>query len=122
LFAGGGYLPLASAGPKQNHLVAYARVNTGGADAPDTAAIVIAPRLTARLPTRPTAAPIGDTIWSDTVIRLPESLQSRSWVCALTRETFPATPDCFLRVSQTLATFPGALLISHQPAAAARQD
>jgi (1->4)-alpha-D-glucan 1-alpha-D-glucosylmutase len=112
LFAAGQYLPLASDGPASDHVVAFARVPSADNDLGNQAAIVIVPRLTATLMSAAATAPIGDAVWSDTVIHLPEKLQDRSWTSLLTRERLPANTDRSLAVARALGSFPVALLVS----------
>ena len=66
--AGSIFLWLPKARAKQ-HLIAFARLGQISAEceAPDVAAVVIVPRLTTSLTTRPAAAPVGEAVWSDTL-------------------------------------------------------
>jgi (1->4)-alpha-D-glucan 1-alpha-D-glucosylmutase len=113
LFAAGQYFPLVAEGPARDRLVAFARLPLPDSDASQEAAIVLVPRLTATLVSA-AAAPVGEELWSDTVIHLPERLESRSWTCAITREHLPLTSGRSLAVGQVLRSFPVALLVSAQ--------
>jgi len=119
VFAAGQYLPLAVDGPAREHVVAFARAahphrepaENGGLA--EQAAIVVVPRLTARLSSAPFVAPIGDAVWADTVLQLPEPLQNRDWTCVLTRESVSATGGKSFALAQVLRLFPAALLVNH---------
>jgi len=74
LFANGKYVPLKSSGAKAEHLFAFAR-NAG-----DQWAIVVVPRLIAKLTPEPTSLPVAE-VWGDTPIHLdgvPVGLQWRN--------------------------------------------
>jgi len=111
LFVAGQYHPLATDGPAGDRLLAFARVPPSDDGPEDEAAIVVVPRLTATLVSA-IEAPVGEAIWSDTVIHLPERLQNRSWTCALTREHLPTTSGRSLAAARVLRSFPVALLVS----------
>lgn len=118
LFAAGRYIPLESSGPAQDHIWAFARViDASSGTSPSSgsgveAAIVVVPRLTATLATSPTVAPIGESVWSDTELQLPEQLQNLRWTCVMTREHPVSAAHRSLAVGQTLRSFPVALLSS----------
>ena len=121
LFGTGGYLPLAVNGPAKRHIVAFARAadkclkpftSPARTDEPDDCAIVAVPRLTTDLVGESAAAPIGEAVWSDTVIRLPEPWRDREFTCMLTREKIHPTSDGSLLARQVFRSFPAALLIS----------
>lgn len=120
VFAEGRYLPLATDGPAREQVLAFARIAAPRQRASQTdepagpAAIVVVPRLTARLASAPAAAPLGAAVWSDTVIDLPPPLQGRDWTCVLTREAVPAGDARSLAVAQVLRWFPAALLVSER--------
>jgi (1->4)-alpha-D-glucan 1-alpha-D-glucosylmutase len=65
LFRDGSYTPLRTTGEYANHLVAFARKHE------DSLAIVIVPRLSARLLGEREGLPLGADVWSDTAIELP---------------------------------------------------
>ncbi len=122
LFTSGQYLALAADGPAKDHIVAFARLTNppsgstaeapGGS--PATAAIVVAPRQTVSLISEPTTPPIGEVAWSETVLRLPNTLADAAWTCAITRQSLRPQGDGSLAVSEILQWFPGALLISER--------
>jgi (1->4)-alpha-D-glucan 1-alpha-D-glucosylmutase len=72
LFTRGDYVPLEASGPKANHVFAFARVHG------NLAAIIIVPRLLATL-IQGNDLPLGNSVWSDTEIPLPEPLAGRSF-------------------------------------------
>jgi (1->4)-alpha-D-glucan 1-alpha-D-glucosylmutase len=72
LFRDGDYFPLRATGKYAAHVVAYAR-RLG-----DQFAIVIVPRLSARLLATRDAFPIGAELWADTRIELPRQLRTSS--------------------------------------------
>lgn len=123
LFTTGRYLPLDVGGTAADHVFAYARVDgplisrTEQTDddrdrsSTDVAAIVVVPRLTTGLLPEPAAAPVGEAVWSDTVIPLPEQLKHRQWTSVLTGERVDSTADGELQVASVLQSFPVELLI-----------
>jgi (1->4)-alpha-D-glucan 1-alpha-D-glucosylmutase len=66
LFRDGEYVPLRSAGEYAKHVVAFARTHTSGE------AIVVTPRLCAKLSKGEPPLPSGTGLWKDTRIHLPE--------------------------------------------------
>lgn len=123
LFAGGQYLRLTAEGAAKDHLLAFARIGSvhdvsstasslSNGDRLEHAAIVVVPRLTTKLVSNAAPAPLGAAAWSDTVIHLPDQLRTRKWTCAMTREPLRSSADGKLSVSDALASFPVALLLS----------
>jgi (1->4)-alpha-D-glucan 1-alpha-D-glucosylmutase len=104
LFAEGAYVPLAAAGPRSEHVVAFARA-LGKARV-----IAAAPRLVARL--QPSDPPVGAP-WAATWLELPETLGAVAYRNLLTGETLavgaregrPGLP-----MEAVFALFPVALL------------
>ncbi|HEV8441044.1 MAG TPA: malto-oligosyltrehalose synthase [Methylomirabilota bacterium] len=68
LFAAGGYQPLAATGEQAEHVIAFARVESGGG------VVVAVPRLPARLTAFSGRLPLGDETWRDTWLALDASL------------------------------------------------
>ena len=68
LFAEGAYVPLATGGAQAAHLFGFAR--TRG----EAAALVVVPRLTARLTDDGARLPVGRDVWKDAWLELPASL------------------------------------------------
>lgn len=114
LFATGQYLPLLIEGSAKQHVVAYARLGMASADhgSSDEAALIIAPRLTTSLTGDFTKPPIGEAVWADTMILLPESLRHRQWESTLTGETIAPRAEDRLHLAQVNQSFPVSLLIS----------
>jgi (1->4)-alpha-D-glucan 1-alpha-D-glucosylmutase len=107
LFADGEYLPADVAGVRAGHLCAYAR-RLGS-----EAILVLVPRLYARLLGEREQLPLGERVWGDTAIELPESLPGGRWRNVLDGVVIDAPPGArgrLLPVSQALANFPVALL------------
>jgi (1->4)-alpha-D-glucan 1-alpha-D-glucosylmutase len=107
LFASGEYLPANVAGVRAGHLCAYAR--RLGADA----IVVLIPRLYARLMGERGDLPLGERVWGDTAIELPEGLAGERWRNVFDGVVIAAQSGArghFLPVSQALANFPVALL------------
>jgi (1->4)-alpha-D-glucan 1-alpha-D-glucosylmutase len=124
LFACGKYLPLQASGPAEDLLFAFARIGDSideptGESVTDVrslnaqSAIVVVPRLTLGANPAPSAAPIGEEVWSSTTICLPDELRNREWTCAITRERVHADSDGSLAVSEVLRSFPAALLVTN---------
>jgi (1->4)-alpha-D-glucan 1-alpha-D-glucosylmutase len=105
LFQGGLYVPLSAKGPKAEHVCAFARRSERHA------AIVIVPRLCARL-SPDGAPPLGRTIWDETWLELPADLAGMRFVNVCTGE-LGLLHEREGRVNLTLATalenFPVAL-------------
>jgi (1->4)-alpha-D-glucan 1-alpha-D-glucosylmutase len=101
LFGRGEYLPLAVSGRRRANVFAFARRLAG------RAAVVIVPRLAARL-TAGGGWPVGD-VWADTAVELPETA---AWREALT--AVPVAGDGQVLVKDALRAFPGALLLGEQ--------
>jgi len=103
LFQEGEYLPLAVAGTKANHIVAFARKSGG------TALLVIAPRLVAGLLNNTDLPPIGPRIWEDTRVVLPAGDCRTKYRNILTGRVLDSTAE--ISVSEALAEFPAALCL-----------
>jgi (1->4)-alpha-D-glucan 1-alpha-D-glucosylmutase len=101
LFARGGYLPTTAAGARAEHVFAFARHRDRAA------ALVVVPRLTARLATG--KMPLGRGVWGDTALELPGEFRSGTWENTLTGETTDAGRP--VAVGDVLGTFPVALLV-----------
>ncbi|HEX2172565.1 MAG TPA: malto-oligosyltrehalose synthase [Dehalococcoidia bacterium] len=107
LFATGDYRPLDTGGSRAAHLFAFAR--TRGQEA----AITVAPRLVVGLARGREVPPIGEEVWQDTWIALPENVTERGLRNVLTGEAVDSTwHDGFTVVpaAAALAHFPVALL------------
>ena len=73
LFKSGDYLPAQITGSQASHLCAYARRHAG------EAALVIVPRLYARLLGEREELPLGEGVWTDTAVELPRRLAGATW-------------------------------------------
>ena len=106
LFRDGTYVPLSTAGPKADHVCAYAR--TRGEDC----AIVIVPRLACTLLGGESRLPLGVDVWKDTSVDI-SALPQRTLRDALTgkRVDAIAVQNGALRVAATLNVLPLALLV-----------
>lgn len=106
LFDHGEYVPLQVDGSRARHVIAFAR------QTPEDSAVVIVPRLTAEL-VRPagrigTALPVGDEVWGDTRVRLPDGAPGE-WRNQLTNQVAKSEGQ-WLRLRNVLSEFPLALL------------
>jgi (1->4)-alpha-D-glucan 1-alpha-D-glucosylmutase len=109
VFAHGEYLPLETAGPLRDHVCAFARL------AGDGAALVVVPRLVARLTGGAERPPLGPEVWGETRLLLPPRLAGRRYRNVFTAEVLAPSsqegiPDPHL--GTVLARFPVALLWS----------
>lgn len=112
LFADGDYLPLATQGTKATHLCAFARRAASSTSEP-TVAVVVAPRLIARLtPLEPgppsPPPPLGPAVWEDTQL-LTGDIGPVPLTDVFTGRAFSPHDDR-LPAADVLADFPLALL------------
>ncbi|NIS72202.1 MAG: malto-oligosyltrehalose synthase [Proteobacteria bacterium] len=104
VFQKGTYIPLEVAGEFSDHIVAFAR------EYEKNWAVTIAPRhLTGLI--HEGENPLGDKIWADTCIPLPESAP-HGWKNVITDQTIDA--DDKLAIGDVLKRFPVALLMSQE--------
>jgi (1->4)-alpha-D-glucan 1-alpha-D-glucosylmutase len=109
LFSAGDYLPTQVIGAKRAHVFAFARCR--GTDA----AIVVTPRLLARLLPEEQDLPLGEVAWQDTRVLLEGVEPHQDW-----RNLFTGEPVTFtvqeggpsLAVAEVLRHFPVALLVA----------
>lgn len=107
LFLEGSYVPLEAAGGKQQHVCAFLR------QLGDEAVIVVAPRLVLQLCDGIEQQPLGDKVWGDTRIVLPEEQRGWSYRHLLTGDTLTAIVQegkVGLPLAGVLGHFPVALL------------
>lgn len=102
LFQYGSYIPLDVVGEHQERIVAFARHTR------QQTAIAIVPRFLTSL-IEPGTFPLGEEIWLDTRIIIPQGLRS-AWTNAMTEETLLESDT--IQVGQALEHFPVALLLS----------
>jgi (1->4)-alpha-D-glucan 1-alpha-D-glucosylmutase len=104
LFQQGAYIPLEVIGQYQDRIVAFAR-HQG-----DTTAIAIVPRFFTNL-VQPDTFPLGETVWADTRIEIPQGLQA-DWQDVFTAQKISESDA--IAIGQALQYFPVALLVSNQ--------
>jgi (1->4)-alpha-D-glucan 1-alpha-D-glucosylmutase len=103
LFHGGRYVALHADAGREENLCAFALLHGG------RAVVAVAPRLFAGLMQEGDPAPVGERVWGEAALALPEGLQGEL-ENVLTGERFPAQGK--LRLARLLARFPVALLVS----------
>jgi (1->4)-alpha-D-glucan 1-alpha-D-glucosylmutase len=110
-FAAGRYAPIETPGAAKDHLCAFCRKT------PQDSVIVVVPRLVAGLIGESTRPPIGEAIWTDTEILLPQQARGARFRNIFTGETLEAgnsTQDqsgaVGLRVAAILSAFPVSVL------------
>jgi (1->4)-alpha-D-glucan 1-alpha-D-glucosylmutase len=101
LFQRGTYVPLAAAGSYKDHVIAFARTHA------KHCSIIVGPRLLTGMITE-TQSPLGERVWGDTEIILPDT-KSWRWKNMFTQEMI--NPEPFLKIGNVLQHFPCALLI-----------
>ncbi len=102
LFREGEYIPLNVKGARAGHVVAFAR-RLG-----DELAVVLAPRLYGQLMTGRQGPPLGEGVWEDTRVELPQRLAAARLENVLDGSS--PEPGTSLRLADVLASFPVALL------------
>jgi (1->4)-alpha-D-glucan 1-alpha-D-glucosylmutase len=104
LFANGEYLPLEVHGTRASHVIAFARRHGG------RAAVTIVPRFTHTLMNGGETPPLGEEVWADTSIQLPDELGTLALANTLTGETHRS--GSVIQVARVFRHFPLALLSS----------
>jgi (1->4)-alpha-D-glucan 1-alpha-D-glucosylmutase len=107
VFLDGDYLPLEVTGSKHDNVIAFCRRRG------DKWALAIAPRWTTQL-TSGSRPPLGEKVWLDTAICLPEGAPS-SWRIVLTGAPAEGGGGGKLYLRDILRQFPVALLINREP-------
>lgn len=102
LFQEGAYIPLEVMGEEQDRIIAFARPYR------HATAIAIAPRFLTSL-IQPGELPLGEKVWGDTRIAIPQGLQA-SWKDVLTDSEIPDSDTIY--IGQALKYFPVALWMS----------
>jgi (1->4)-alpha-D-glucan 1-alpha-D-glucosylmutase len=103
VFQRGAYIPLEVVGKYQEHIVAFAR-HYG-----KTTAIAIVPCFLTTL-VEPPAFPLGEEIWGDTRVEIPQGLEAK-WKDAISGREMPKRDT--ISIGQALQYFPVALLIGY---------
>lgn len=108
LFTSGDYLPAEASGERKDHVFSFVRRQGG------RSALVVVPRLLARLSPEGERLPQGPQVWKDTALALPEGTPRR-WVNVFTGEVLAAGQRgdrAMLPVFGVLNHFPVALLFA----------
>ena len=105
----GRYIPLDATGSRAEHVCGFVRKNA------QSALLVIAPRLIAKLNNAVPGPPLGKDIWGDTSVSLPNQLQSASFRNLFTGEIVSPSQPGFSEsghwpIGDLLAAFPVAVL------------
>jgi len=104
LFLKGDYHPVAVAGDRSRHVIAYARRHR------DAGIVVAAGRLFASMGIESGALPVGEAVWSDTALDLTFLPAGTRLSSVLTGEPIELDASGRLALSRALAAYPGALL------------
>jgi (1->4)-alpha-D-glucan 1-alpha-D-glucosylmutase len=102
LFNEGSYIPLQVRGKYKEHIIAFAREKDG------KAIIVAAPRFLTKVVDE-TQLPIGESVWKDTAIELPKSLNTGNWQQVFSEKSVVSEGKLFAR--DIFGEFPLGLLI-----------
>jgi len=107
IFREGSYRALKVHGQKAAHLCAFARIHSSGT------VIVLVPRLFARLLGEKESMPVGETVWGDTRIELPQEFRSASFTPVFGRadENIQGSGGS-IPVAAVLSEFPIGLLLT----------
>jgi (1->4)-alpha-D-glucan 1-alpha-D-glucosylmutase len=109
LFRQGDYRPLAAEGARREHVFAFARTHG------ERQAIVVVPRLVANLVPDADVPPLGERVWGDTLIALPDPPASAYRQAFTGRCVKPGRhgDQAHLRAADVFEDFPIAFLESH---------
>ena len=110
LFLKGNYHPVAVAGSRARHVVAYAR------GAGDAGIVVAAGRLFASMGLEPGVLPVDEAVWGDTALDLAFLPAGTCLVNVLTGESRRTDASGRLLLTRAMTHFPGALLAYGAPA------
>jgi (1->4)-alpha-D-glucan 1-alpha-D-glucosylmutase len=102
VFQEGDYVPLGARGPRENHVIAFARHFCA------TWIVAVAPRFVMRL-SGGFKPPLGRRVWRDTELCLPENAPLR-WTNVLTGESLTVSESRRMPLPSVLRKFPVALL------------
>jgi (1->4)-alpha-D-glucan 1-alpha-D-glucosylmutase len=109
LFATGEYLPLEVDGTRANHVLAFLRRRG------QHCALALVPRLLTRLIEGEPGLPLGESVWHDTRLLLPQTKPGIRWQNVFTGELVPVAHhdgQASLAVADLLRHFPVALLLA----------
>ncbi len=104
LFKKGNYIPIAVEGVKSDNIVAFIR------NFENKSAVIIVPRLVYHMISLKNPFPLGEDIWKDTRIILPEKFNELSWQDIFTRKIFTASET--QNIGNILGNFPVSVLFS----------
>ncbi len=103
IFRKGSYIPLETKGMKEKNVIAFARQYE------KEAIIVIVPRLVYDMVSEETPLPVGENLWHDTKVILPDNYSNCIWKNILTNREFESANSC-LYAGKVLNTLPVAVL------------
>ena len=103
----GNYAALAVDGARAGHVLAYARSHGRHV------LITIAGRLFAQLLQEPGRLPLGDAVWGDTTVEVPELAESATLTNVLTGERVEVRGGR-IRLAEAFGSFPGAALLGER--------
>ena len=113
LFARGSYELVRPHGAQEHFVVAFARIYE------DRELLVVVPRLVVGLTDGIEQPPLGEDVWGDSTLELPEAMQSRSFRNLLTGATLHVASDQQnprLALAEVFKDFPVALLLNEHTA------
>ena len=111
LFSIGEYLPAAIDGAMKEHAFGFARRHNGDI------ALAIVPRLATRLGANPPALPLGESVWKDTRVSLPEMPAGLAWHNVFTGQVpspIHEANQAAFSLAEVFADFPVALLVTRE--------
>jgi (1->4)-alpha-D-glucan 1-alpha-D-glucosylmutase len=112
LFARGQYIPMIAEGWRGDHVVAFARRHESDL------VVAIVPRLSATLSGLDPRWPMGEDVWKDTRLRLPDEYRRHTFRHVVTGERLPplvAAEAAWLTAAHVLGSFPVGLLVAERP-------
>jgi len=105
VFMNGDYVPLDASGDKRDHVVAFSRNHNR------ESLIVVVPRLVAELVGGVERPPLGEEVWGNTALTLPNDCAGRAFRNLFTGETV-TVEQASIPLAGVLAKFPVALLVT----------
>ncbi len=102
LFRNGDYFPLEVSGKFKNHVISFARNHH------NSWALIIVPRLCVALLEGRELLPLGEDVWKDTVVKLPDNAPG-TWIEEVSGESLECRGT--IPVGQALSVFPTSLLM-----------
>ncbi len=105
LFTTGEYVPLSTVGPRSEHVFAFLRRQG------EHYAIAVVPRLLTKMVTPEAPLPIGEVVWQETELVIPNECSTTEWRHVLSGESI-RVKDGKLAVADIFANCPLALLLA----------